>query len=341
MSRLFFVVAMIIGLAFFGCGSQADEAGNGDNGDTGEVVGDSNGDDSGDTADVADDDTGDQDITGVSGFDFDTPELAVGQWIEYSADDMRETLTLSVVGTEVNQGTECYWIQISVTDFVGQILVDPVGMENAMEGYEEMFGTFAADPAAYLRENMSDAGGMADMFGNEENMDMALAFISAIRMVKLEQQGSIMAIDLIGVPEFLEGMMDDPAFKDQFQQGFAQGFDAEGGQEGLDEIMAELDNLQFDMSETSVDVAGNTVHGIEFSIVHPEGEAEAIITSELPLVPLAYAKVTGDGETHFVEVIGYGFSGAENLLPGEPAQTIPAMMFLQGMQSQMGAMGGE
>ncbi len=329
MSKLLFIVTMIIGIAFFGCGSAADEAGNGDVGDRGEVVDDGNGED----------DPGDRGIAAIAEFDLDTPEIAVGQWIEYGADDMLETFMISVVGSENNQGTECYWVQISVPDFVGQILIDPDGMENAMEGYEEQLGAFAADPAAYIRENMSDAGGMADMFSNENNMKMALEFISAIRMVKFEQQGMIMAIDLVGVPEFLEEMMDDPAFKDQFQQGFAEGFDTEGGQEGLDEILTELDNMQFDVSETSVDIAGNRVSGMEFSIVHPEGEAEAVLSSELPLVPLAYAEITGDGETHFVEVRGYGFSGAENLLPGEPAQTIPAMMFLQGMQQQMGGQG--
>ena len=133
--------------------------------------------------------------------------------------------------------------------------------------------------------------------------------------------------------------MEDPAFQEQFEQGFEQGFNADGGQEGLDEIMAELDNLQFSMNETTVDVAGNSVDGVEFSVVHPEGQAEAVLSSELPLVPIAYAEVTGDGETHFIEVIGYGFSGAEDLLPGEPAQTLQAMMFLEGMMSQMGDMG--
>ncbi|MCD4701330.1 MAG: hypothetical protein K8S24_05665 [Candidatus Aegiribacteria sp.] len=339
MSRLFFIAAMIIGLAFFGCGEQADEAGNGDDGDNGEVIEAGNGDDS-DEAGNGEDDSDDQEIASISGFDLDSPDLAVGQWIEYSADDMSETLTISVIGTEMNQGTECYWVQISVTDFVGQILVDAEGIDNAMEGYEEQFGTFAADPAEYIRENMSDAGGMADLFGNEENMDMALEFISAIRIVKFEQQGMIMAIDMVGVPEFLEEMMDDPAFQDQFTEGFAQGFNAEGGQAGLDEMLTELDNMHFGITETSVDVAGNRVEGIEFSIAHPEGEIEAVISSELPIVPLAYAKVSGDGETHLIEVRGYGFSGAEDLLPGTPAQTIQAMMFLQGMQSQMGAMGG-
>ncbi|NOQ23624.1 MAG: hypothetical protein GQ565_13385 [Candidatus Aegiribacteria sp.] len=336
MSRLFFVAAMIIGLAFFGCGEQADEAGNGDVADTGEDSSEGADDARSDVIDEGD--AEDQGIAAISGLD--TPEMAVGQWIEYSADDMLETLTISVVGTETNQGTECYWVQISVPDFVGQLLIDPEGIETAMEGYEQQFGTFVADPAAYIRENMSDTGGMADMFSNKENMDMALEFIKAIRMIKFEQQGMIMAIDLVGVPEFLEEMMDDPAFKDQFQQGFAQGFNAEGGQDNLNAIISELDDLQFSMTETGVDVAGNRVQGIEFALKHPEGEAEAVITSELPLIPLAYAKVSDDTETHFIEVIGYGFSGAEDLLPGEPAQTIPAMMFLQGMMSQMGDMDG-
>jgi hypothetical protein len=322
---------MVIGLAFFGCGEQADQAGNG--GDNGETVSDSNGDD-------AHGDDGDHEVVSIEGFDLDNPEMAVGQWIEYSADDLGETLTISVVGTETNQGTECYWVQISTTDFVAQLLVDAEGMENAMGDYKDQFGTFVADPAAYIRENVSDAGNMAEMFGSEENMDMAIELIGAIRIVKYDQQGMVMAIDLAGVPEFLEEMMDDPAFKEQFQQGFTQGFEAESGQEDLDKFMDELDNMQFSMNETSVDVAGSTIQGMEFTIVHPEGEAEAVLSSELPLIPIAYAKVSSDGETHFVEVKGYGFSGAENLLPGEPAQTIQAMMFLQGMQSQMGAMGG-
>jgi hypothetical protein len=343
MSKLLFLVVMIISLAIFGCGEQADDAGS-DNGDNGDVIDDAAHDGGNDDAHDADDDHGDATDdddhgTMVSGLDLDTPEMAVGQWIEYGADQMRETVTISVVGTEMNQGDECYWVQINADDFVGQVLVDAEGIEAAMEDGQAKFGEFAANPEAYIRENMPDASGMADMFGDQENMEMALEFISALRMVKFEQQGMVMAIDLDGVPEFLEEMMDDPSFQDQFEQGFAQGFNAEGGQEGLDTIMEELDRMEFSIVETDADVAGTHVSGIEFSIVHPEGEISVFLTSELPLIPLAYAEVTGDGETHSIEVRGFGFSGAENLLPGEPAQTIQAMMFLQGMQQQMGAMG--
>lgn len=329
MMRLLFVLVMIIGLAFSGCGEQPEADGGGDSegGDTGEVAG---GDDAGDEG-------GSEAASAI--LDLETPELAVGQWIEYGADDIQQTLIISVVATEENQGTECYWVQLSTDDFTAQILVDPIGLDVAFEGYEEKFGEFMVDPAAYISENMSDATGMADMFGNDESMNMALDFIRAIRMVKFEQQGMVMAIDLAGVPDFLEGMMDDPAFKEQFQQGFAEGFSEEGGPEGLDEVLSELDNMDFDMTETEVNAGGQTVKGMEFSIFHPKGELVAVISSELPLVPLAYASVVSleDDESHFIQVRGFGFEGAENLLPGEPTQTIPAMMFLQGMDQQMGA----
>lgn len=317
---------MIIGLALFGCGEQAEEAGNGGGGSAAGGNGGSGGG-GGSSA--------------VAGFDFSTPELAVGQWIEFGADQLPQTLTISVVGTERHQGTECYWVQLSTEGFVGQVLVDPEGLQEAMEGYEEQFGDFSADPAAYIRENMSDAGGMANMFGSEESMEMALQFLRSIRMVKFEQQGMVMAIDLAGVPEWIEEMMQDPAFQDQFQQGFVQGFSAEGGQEGLDTFIEELDDIDFAFIQTDAEVAGNRIEGMEFSMVHPEGTVSLMLSSELPIVPLAYAEMSDGGESHYIEVRGFGFSGAENLLPGAPAQTIQAMMFLQGMGQQMGGMGAQ
>jgi len=329
---------MIIGMILSGCGEQPGTADEGDSqgADTGEVATDETGD-----IDSGDSETDDRDeiAAGSAILDLETPELAIGQWIEYGADDIQETVTLSVVATEQNQGTECYWVQVSGADFVAQVLVDPSGLDVALEGYEETLDEFIADPAAYIRENMSDADGMADLFGNEESMDMALDFIRAIRMIKFDQQGMIMAIDLQGVPEFLEEMMDDPSFTDQFQQGFAEGFSEEGGQEGLNEFLTELDNMEFGAAETVVEAGGQTVTGLEFSIIHPEGEIVAVISSELPLIPLAYAGVVGfeDNESHSIQVRGFGFDGAENLMPGEPAQVIPAMMFLQGMTQQMGA----
>lgn len=346
MSRILLISMMLLGIAFFGCGDQAEE------GAAGEVMEEGNGEaveegdgeaiEEGDGEDAADlsDEEGQQErrVAPMGDFDLSTPAMAVGQWIEFGADDMPQTLRISVVGSEVNQGTDCYWVQLSVDDFVGQLLVDPEGIELAMAGYEEQFGDFAADPVSYIRDNMSDAEGMASLMGSGESMETALAFVRAIRMVKFEEQGTVMAVDLAGVADWLEGMMQDPTFQEQFQQGFTQGFDAEGGQEGLDTIMEELENVDFAFSQTDVDVAGQRVGGMELNVQHPDGSLRAVISSELPLVPLAYAEASGDGETHFIEVRGFGFSGAQDLLPGAPAQTIQAMMFLQGMEQQMGSM---
>jgi len=347
MSRLFLAAMMIIALAFFGCGEQADEASGDTGGENGEVTSDSGGEAGGD---VATDGGGDAEDTGDQGddhgagdaadLDFQTPDMEVGQWIEYGADQMPQTVTFSVVGSEMNQGTECLWVQISTEGFVAQLLVDPEGMEDAMEGYEEQFGDFTADPEGYIRENMADAQGMASLFGNEESMETMLELVRAIRIIKFEQQGMVMAVDLAGVPEWLEEMLQDPAIQESFQEGFAQGFNAEGGQEGLNTMMAELDNMDFEWEETAVDVAGENMMAYKFSIAHPEGQISAVLSGDLPLLPLAYAEVTGEGETHYVEVRGFGFEGAEDLMPGEPAQTIQAMMMLQGMEQQLGAMAG-
>ena len=60
------------------------------------------------------------------------------------------------MATEQNEGTECYWVQLSGADFVAQILIDPSGLKLALEGYEEILDEFIADPAAYIRQNMAD-----------------------------------------------------------------------------------------------------------------------------------------------------------------------------------------
>jgi len=331
MNKLLLVLAMVIGLAMFGCGEQPEAGTNAGGTDSTAVAADST---------VGNDGGNDHGAPSDAAFDLDTPDLAVGQWIEYGADELAETVTISVVDTEINQGTECFWVQVAGPGFVAQMLIDPSGLEIALADYQRQLDVFLADPAAYIRQNMGDSEQMASMLGNEENMQMALEFISAIRMIKFDQgDGAIMAIDLAGVPEFLETQMADPAFQQQFQQGFAQGFNAEQGQEGLDSIMAELDNMEFSFSETTVDAGGSSIRGIEFSIDHPEMQISAVISNELPIIPLASASFTSveDRESHSVQVRGFGMTGAENLLPGEPVTVLPAMMYLQGMTQQMGA----
>lgn len=342
MRRILFILVMIMGIAVFGCGEQPEQSGDttADSGDSGDVAADTDGHgteapiDNGDTSE-----DGEMHAPIGGGIDMESPDLAVGQWIEFGADEMPETVRIAVVGTETNQGDECYWVQFSGEGFVAQILMDPSGLDIAMEGYQEQMDVFFEDPADYIRNNMSDAGGMAQMFGNEESIDMALEFISAIRMIKFDQGGMVMAIDMTGVPEFLAEMMSDPSFQDSFEEGFMQGFNQEQGQEGLDEMIAELDNMEFSFQNTAVEAAGSQLEGMEFSIDHPELKLSIVFSNELPIIPLAYASVYSaeENETHTIQVRGFGFSGAENLMTAEPAQVIPAMMFLQGMTQQMGA----
>jgi len=330
MTKLMLVLMMVMGLAVFGCGEQPDAGSTDGNADSTAVT---------DGGTVVEDGGNDGHGSSDAAFDLDTPDLAVGQWIEFGADELAETVMISVVDTEINQGTECFWVQISGPGFVAQMLVDPSGLEIALADYQAQMDVFFADPAGYIREHMGDAEQMASMFGNEESMDMALEFVRAIRMIKFDQGGgAIMAIDLAGVPEFLEEQMADPAFQESFQQGFAQGFNAEQGQEGLNEVMDKLDEMEFAFNETTVEAGGGSVNGIEFSVNHPDMQITAVISNELPIIPLAYASINSvtEGESHTIQVRGFGMTGAENLLPGEPAQTIPAMMFLQGMTQQMG-----
>ncbi len=329
MSR-YLMVLMMLSVAFMACGGQAGEAGSG-----GEDVAQAAG-----TVENAAQTSETGGSTSGGDFDFTTSDLEVGQWIEFGIDGGDETFKIAVVGTEMNQGDECYWIQVSSGDFVGQILVEPEGLKTATANYEDFFGEFAEDPKAYIRDRLADVDDMAGVFTAEEGKEVALDFLRAVRMLKFKQQDMVMAIDLQGVADFIENMMNDPAFDEQFTRGFTQGFKEEGGQEDLDKVAEELEKMDFNFEKTAVGVAGNTVQGFEVSVNHPDGSVEIVFSPELPIVPLAHVEASGDGETHVVEVTGYGFSGAENLMPGAPDQTLPAMMFLQGMQQQMGAMGG-
>ncbi len=350
MTRLMLVIVLALALALFGCGEQGQpEPGPGDDGN-GEVTGDdagTGGETDGDGGGEADGDAGgdeearpdDRDITGLA---IESPRLEVGQWIEYGVDEMMETLTISVVDSEMKDGVECLWVQMSAEGFVAQILIDPTGLDTAMEGYQVQFNEFMADPAEFIRENMGDTGSMANMFSNEEGMQMALEFLRAIKTVKFEQNGMVTAIDMAGVADFVEEMAADPAFQEQFNQGFAQGFEGEGGPEAMADVLAELDRMEFEFGTTEMVTAGAPIEAVEFSVEHPDGGIEVALSGDLPIIPLAYAEAFSaeDNETHYVEVRGFGFEGAENMMPGEPDQTVPAMMFLQGMQSQMqGGMG--
>lgn len=334
MPRLYLVLVLVLGLFLFGCGEQPEQGAGGEAGEAGGEVTEP-GDEPGEGGSTG------GEISGGEGIGLDSPDLEVGQWIAYGVDDEPQEVTFGVLSSETFEGTECLWIQIDWGESAAQMLVDPAVLSEAFDSYSMVAETFLEDPAQYIRDNMGDTAGMSAMFTNEENMENALEFISAFKMLKFDQGGGqILALDLSGVPDALETMMEDPNFSQSFEQGFESGMAQ--GEADMDEILAEIDRIDFGWDPTEMDVQGTAVHGYEFSMIHPEGGIEVVISDELPVIPLAYAKVTEteSGEEHFLEVRGFGFDGVENKLPGEPVQTMDAAMFLQMATSGAGAGGG-
>lgn len=326
---------MALALVMFGCGQQGAEGEPEGGGEAveGEAA-------EGETTDEGSDEGGEETEAsagspGVVGEVFASPDLEVGQWISYGVDEEPQEMTIGVLSEEEFEGTRCLWIQMGAPEGVVQILVDPVALEEAMGSYTGEAEDFFGDPAAYIETNMAD-GDMTQMFTDAEHQQKMLDLIGAMKMLRIDQGGgNILALDLSGVPEALAPFMEDESFQEQFQAGMAQG-DAPD----MEEVMAELDRMSFEMGEAQVEVAGETLDGTRFYIGHPEGEAEVIFSSDLPILPLAYARVKSneDGEEHYIEVRGFGSDGVEDLLPGEAMQTMDAAMFIQMAASQAGQM---
>lgn len=346
MRRVALLLLMVLSLVLFGCGQQGSE---GENGDGGEAVegetteGDApegettegeteEGDEAGETEEG---ETADADVQGAVGAVFASPELQVGQWVTYGVDAEAGELTIGVLSEEDFEGTRCLWIQFETPEGAAQLLVDPVALEEALGSYTGEATVFFNDPASYIEENMGE-GGMTSMLTDSEHQQKMLDFIGALKMLRIDQGGgNILALDLSGVPEAIAPFMEDESFQEQMQMGMGQ-----GGTPDMDEVMAELDRMSFEMEQTDFDVSGQTLSGTRFFISHPEGEAEVFFSSELPILPLARARVmsTEEGEEHVLEVRGFGTDGVEDLLPGEPMQTMDAAMFIQMAAAQAGQM---
>jgi hypothetical protein len=332
MYRLALILALVLGMALFGCGEQADEAGRNDSG-TGDL---SDTDDLADTDDIDDvddiDDIDDIDDAALN-FEFETPDLEVGQWVTYGVSGEEGTATLSVVAEEDYDGVNCLWIQIDSDDFVAQILVDPAGLEIAMSGYSDEFDQFLVDPADYLRTELATGTGMTQMFMNEDNISTGMDFIRSLKMIKFDNEGMVMALDLTGVADMLEPYMSDPEM-------LAGGFQMpESGQPDMEEFINELDNISFSSEEVDISIAGNSMDAWQFSVSHPEGEVIFTLSDDLPILPIArisYADLSDDN-SGYLEVRDFGFDGAVSKI-GEPVQVIDASLFLQGALAQAEAM---
>ncbi len=335
MYRFTMILVLVFGMALFGCGEQADEAtGDGtvttDVDDSDDVVDVDDDDDDADVDDVdVDDDDDDQEL---GDFGFETPDLAVGQWVTYGVSDEDKTVTLSVVAEEEFDGVNCLWIQLEGEDFVAQLLVDPAGLEVAMSGYGDEFGEFLADPADYMRTELA-GGDMTQMFMNEDNIQTGMDFIRSLKMIKFDNEGMVMALDLTGVADMIEPYMSDP----EILTGSLQM--PESGQPDMTEFIAELDNISFMSDEVDIDVAGNSLDAWQFSMSHPEGEIVFILSDDLPILPIARISFVdvSDGDSGYLEVRDFGFDGAVSKI-GDPIQVIDASLFLQGALAQAEAM---
>lgn len=271
-------------------------------------------------------------------FDFQTRDLAVGQWISYGADQDSARVTFSVVAQEALAGTDCFWIQIEAEDAAFQILVDPVKLGEAMNKASDAANEFYADPAAYLQANMP--GTTEQFFTTDENIQNIMTLISAVKMVKMSENGTIMAYDLTNVPATLQPVLEDSAFLAQLQAGVTMNMQGTDAENMTDSLVQKLSEFEFDAENTTMDIAGSTLEGSSFTITGTDRNAEIFFSSDLPIFPLAFASATDStGEAHTISVRGFGEDGAENLMPGAPAQTVDIapmiqMMIMQ-MQSQM------
>jgi hypothetical protein len=110
-------------------------------------------------------------------------------------------------------------------------------------------------------------------------------------------------------------------------------------QPDMEEFISELDNITFMSGEVDINVGGNTVDAWEFSMSHPEGEIVFTLSDDIPILPIAKVSFAdmSDGESGYLEVVDFGFSGAVSML-GEPVQVIDASLFLQGALAQAEAM---
>jgi hypothetical protein len=300
------IIALILAIFAFGCGEEGnDPAPAGDSGDTTDT-----GDDNGTTGDAD-----------VADFNYTAPE--VGQWIAYGVEGEEGEFKLSIVAEEEG----CLWYQIEVNgEAVAQVLIDQALLGQLIELSGAKMDEFVADPVAFMEANMPEDG---NVMSNPEYIDNMMLFLESVKKVKINDGSQLMLLDMAGVPELLEQMLtDNPDLLNQnMQMGPEQTAE-------MEEFMAELEQATF--TSEVVEIEG--LNCTRFIAVHEEqGTIEAVVSSELPIVPLFEARVTPNDpeeEGGVIIVTGYGFEGAENLMTGEPDQIIPVAMMLQGMASQ-------
>jgi hypothetical protein len=185
------------------------------------------------------------------------------------------------------------------------------------------------------------------MMTSEENIQNFMDFLRAVKMVKVSENGTVMAYDLTNVPATLEPVLQDSAFLAQIQAGVQMNVEGADNQAMADSLAAKIAQYEFDAENAEMEIAGTSMNGARFTVVGPDADVEIFFSSDLPILPFGYARARNveTGEEHTVTVRGFGTEGAVDLMPGAPAQTVDIapmiQMLVMQMQSQMQQAGAQ
>lgn len=259
----------------------------------------------------------------------DMPQAAPGQWITFKSDQAEGELSIAILRSEDFQGVSCLWYQISFDEGVFQVLVDQGAFDAAKDDMREFIQEMGSDPIAWIQANLVD-GDPSDVFMPDNDPARMMTLIRGIKMIRIGSDGQIIAVDMNGVPELLESMLaQNPDFFSETGAGITVDSETD-----FQDFTDSVQEAEFHLEFIQMPVADATLGCLTLSASHPEvGSMNLAFSSELPIIPLAEASLVlndPDQQGGRVFVSGFGFDGAEDLLPGPADMTFPAAMMLQG-----------
>ena len=361
-TRLRFLIALLAVVCFVlsGCGEEPSRTDD-DSGDDAppadvddqdaEDPGEEPGDDQGDVDEPDDEEPVDVSRAGSDiDFSFDLADPEVGQWISYGVDNEPVAATVSIVGADMADGESCLWYQFHIPGEVTfKLLANFEDLQVATEAMEEMWAKFAGDPEQFIRDAVAESGSdwASNMMMTEDALESGMAFLSGLKMLIIEENGVLMGYDISGVAEVLQPVMENPEMFGSMAGMSGLDMGAGGGSPqsfDADEILATLDDLEMGAGPVQWTVGGQSVNAIHWEMEYlPENTLiEVVISNELPILPLAYARVVDEGEEHWLEARDFGWSGAVDELPGDPVQVIDVAQMLEGFvqMAESGALSG-
>lgn len=261
------------------------------------------------------------------------PEAAPGQWISFRSNDEEGEFSIAILRSEDVAGVTCLWYQIAFEDVVFQVLLDQAMFDTLKDEMQVFMAEMGSDPTAWLQTNFAE-GNTSQLFMPDDDPARMMTFVRSIKMLKIKSDEDIIAIDMTGVPEMVESMIAQNP--DMFDQAGAQ--ITAGSDSSFQDFFTKVQEAEFVLDFEDVTVANETVGCLTLSITHPdEGTINMAFSSELPIFPIAEVStdsVDPEEESRRIYVSGFGFDGAEDLIPGPATQTIPAAMMLQGLMQQ-------